>query len=892
MRRLAILSLVLVLVPLLCLGQDEEPDKTILIFPFKRVEDGKRAGWSPELAAVLGAELSREGDVKVGQARPFESIIQQSRIDPARMGRFARRVGAYAVMWGTVSKLREGYSVEVNVMTASPRAKPELFSAAGKDMESLLADMEGLAVQIGQKILDRPRIGKITVNGNLRIETDTIMNRIDMKQGMPFRKSSIGKEIRSIYSMGYFDDVQIKADEPEKGIVDVNITLKERPLIKEIVLKGNTVFKDDRILDTLTTKSKAVVSTDKIRQDIAKIKKMYEKESYYEPEVDYEVEELSKSEAKLIFNIKEGNKSYLTEIIIEGNKSLSDEELKKILPMKEKSWVWFVDESGTFTRETLEIARQILIHYYQDKGFIQVQVGAPLVDIEDKKVKVTFPIREGDRFQVRKVEVVGDLRKPADVLKKELETKPKTWFRGSLVAKDIKSLLKIYNNLGYAYADVEPIQSVNDEHDYVDLTYRISQGKRVKIDRVDITGNDHTRDKVIRRNLLIGEGDYYNSDRLETSKKALEGMDFFEAVQLKTLPGSRPDLMNVEVQVMEKKTGKVSAGMGYSTQDGAVGNINVNERNLLGLAVQADVSGNVSARRTTYQGSLTYPWLFDYPLSGTLNAYNAQSQEQGGRYSRMSDGFGAFLGYPIYGFWSLSTGISRDSTKMLAFDPTFGKSVLEYYAKYGTHAAKYMNTSENSLAVSLNRDLRIGSIIPTGGSKISLGARFSGFGGDVELARYNGELTYYRSLIWKTILKLRTSATLLVESGESPIPFDRRLLLGGTSSIRGYQYGQIGPIDRFGSPIGGDRSLYANLEYLSPVPYLEKMNINVVGFFDAGNAWNAEDSTLMKDVKMGFGFGIRWLSPMGPIRLEYGWKVIPEKGLPRGVFGFAMGQLF
>ena len=288
---------------------------------------------------------------------------------------------------------------------------------------------------------------------------------------------------------------------------------------------------------------------------------------------------------------------------------------------------------------------------------------------------------------------------------------------------------------------------------------------------------------------------------------------------------------------------------------------------------------------------MTYPWLLDYPLSGTLNAYNAQSQEQG-RYARMSEGFGAYLGYPIWGFWSLSSGFSRDSTKMLGFERKFGRSVTEYYARYGTDAAKFMNISENSLSFNLNRDLRIGSVIPTGGSKISLGARFSGFGGDVSFMRYTGEGIYYRSLFWKTILKLRTNGTLLTEWANSPIPFDRRLLLGGTASIRGYQYGEIGPLDHYGSPIGGDRSLFANLEYLVPVPYLESQNINGVAFFDAGNAWNSYESPFMEEVKMGFGVGIRWLSPMGPIRIEYGWKVIPEEGRPRGVFGFAMGQLF
>lgn len=890
MRKLLVLIVILTLLPALCVAEEGEK-KTLMIFPFKVMEDGKRVGYRLDYAAVLGAELSREGDVRIVDDRQFRSLIQKERIDPARMARFVRRVGLYAVLWGTISSLRDGHSLEVSVMRQSGGEKPQLFSIAGGNREELLSKMPDLAAQIGRKILDRPRIGKITVDGNRQIEQDAIINRIEMKPGMPFRKSAIGDDIRNVYSMGYFEDVQIKAQEADEGKVDVRIVVKERPWIKEIAIEGNKVFTDNQIVDTLTTKSKAVVSTAKIRQDIQKIKKMYEKESYYQPEIDFEVQELSRSQAKLVFNIKEGVKSYLSEIIFDGRSRMPEKELKKILPIKEKSWFWLLDDSGTFTRETLELSRQIILGYYQDKGYIRVQVGAPEIDIKDAKVKVTFPIREGDRFQVRKVEVIGDLRKPPEKLKEVLQTKPKKWFRASLVGKDIKALLRIYNNLGYAYADVEPIQRVNDEYDFVDLTYRITQGIKVKIDRVDITGNDHTRDKVMRRHLMVSEGDVYSADRLEGSKKALEGMDFFEAVQIKTSPGSRPDLMNIEVQVIEKKTGKISAGMGYSSQDGAVGNVNLNERNLLGLAVKGDITGNVSARRTTYQGSMTYPWLFDYPLSGTVTAYNNQSQEEG-RFARMTEGFGAYLGYPLYGFWSLSTGVARDSSKMLAFEPTFGRSVLDYYQSYGTHAARFMNTSENSVAVNLTRDVRIGSIIPVGGSKVSFGARFSGFGGDVSFSRYFGEVTYYHPLVWKSILKARANWQMLVESGDDPIPFDRRILLGGTSSIRGYQFGQIGPVDKYGSIIGGDRALFANVECLVPLPFLERMNINVVGFFDAGNAWNAADNPFTDEVKMGFGVGVRWLSPMGPLRLDYGWKVIPEKGRPRGVFGFAMGQLF
>jgi outer membrane protein insertion porin family len=276
--------------------------------------------------------------------------------------------------------------------------------------------------------------------------------------------------------MGYFDD-PIRAEDVAQGEVDLHITLKERPSIKTVDIEGNKVFSKDEIVDALTTKSFTVASIEKIRDDIAKIKKMYEKDGYYQPKIDYEIKELSPSEAKLIFKIDEGQKSYLTDLVLEGRKSLPESDLKKIMTVKEKGWFWFLDESGSFTREKLEENRMRLIAYYLDNGFINVQVGAPRVDIKDGSVKVAYPIREGERFQVRKVNVEGDLIAPADkLLSAELQVKPRTWFKRSQVAEDIKTLTKIYNNLGYAYTDIEPRQTTNDQYNYLDLSYRSARG--------------------------------------------------------------------------------------------------------------------------------------------------------------------------------------------------------------------------------------------------------------------------------------------------------------------------------------------------------------------------------------------------------------------------------
>jgi outer membrane protein insertion porin family len=887
MKRLLILLMVLAFLPAFSMAQDKETKK-VMLFPFKITGKDGKVTYANEMAMLLGNELSREGDLDLIPGTAFVSAVQAAKVDAERLERIAQRMDLSAMIWGKVTQIDDGYALEISATGDEPKKKIRNFSTVAANMEEMISQLRELSVEVGREVLKRPVIGAIKIDGNKRIQKDAMLNRLEMKIGAPFRRSAVGDEIRRLYSMGYFDDVQVKAEKSGPAEIELQIVVKERPSLKEIQIEGNKLFSQDQILDRLTTKSFSVASVEKIRDDISKIKELYEKKGYYSPTVDYEIKQLSRNEAKLIFKINEGAKSYLMRVVLDGRKELSESELKKILTIKEKTWFWLIDDSGTFARDDLEENRIRLIAYYLNNGFINVQVGAPTTDIHDGKVTVTYPIREGKRFQIRKVGIDGDLIKPADKMVEMLASQPKTWFNREIIAQDIKAITRLYNNAGYAYADVKPVQVPNDKHNFVDLTYNVSKGDRVTIGKVDVKGNERTRGKVIRRSLAVGEGDLYSADRLEASKKHLEAMDFFEAVRIKTAPGAKADLMDLEVEVLEKKTGSLAAGLGYSSQDGAMGNINLSERNLFGLGVVANLKGSLSSRRNNYEGSLTYPWIFDIPLSSTVNGYKHQQKEE--RYFRESDGMGLNFGYPIYGDWGLSAGLSRDSSKLSGFEKVFARSIVDYYERYGTRAEKFSNISENAVSVGLSRDTRRGNPIPNGGAKISFGSRFSGFGGDVAFTRLNSEATYYQSLVWRLILKARANGSALVEVSDQPIPFDRRSLLGGISSIRGYQFGEIGPKDRFGNIIGGDRSFFGNLECLFPI--IDKLNLNGVVFVDAGNAWNAAQTSVPTDVKAAAGAGIRWLSPMGPVRIEYGWKLQPLPGEPKGAMAFAMGELF
>ncbi len=887
MKHQVIVIAALMLIPMLAQGQEPQTRKA-LILPIKVVGEQSPTRFSDELAGALATRLSAEGDAEPVPAPKLASLLEAKTPDWKPIARVVKRQTFDAGIYGTLTKQPEGYSLEIAVVGQDETRKPKLFFANATSMNDLVAQLDDLVAQIGKEVFGRPTIGSVKVEGNRRIEKNAIVNKMSVKAGDTFRRSSIAEQIRSIYELGYFDDVQIRAEKAEPDKVELVVDVKERPSIGAIEIEGNTVFTTDKLVDELTTKSRNVASIQKIKADIGKIKGLYEKEGYYETDIEFAVKELSRNEAKLVFTIREGNKSYLLHVVFDGRKSIDEKELKRILNIKERSWFWLVDESGKFTRDTLEDNRLRLMAYYREKGFIHVQVGPPKLEIDQGKATVTFSVNEGERFQVREVKVTGDLEKPEDELLTMLKTKPKQWFKQSAWIDDVKTLTKLYNNLGYAQVDVEPRQSVNTKYSFVDLEFEIHKGSPVSIERVDISGNERTRDKVIRRALSVREGDRFSADALDASKKDLEGMDFFETVKVRTNPGSTPDRMNLNVEVAEKKTGSLTAGVGYSSQEGAVGNIDLKERNLLGLGIVANAKANMSGRRNSYEGSLTYPFLVDSLLSAQVRVYDTQQSQP--QYNRSSNGFGVNLSYPLYGLWGLHGGFARDSSKLTNFQSGYGISAVEYYRRYNVNPGKYNDISENSLNLSVSRDTRNHGMLPTGGSTAHLKSRFVGLGGDVTYNKYDLEASYYYPVYWRAVAKLRGSATALQEYGNQPIPLDRRLSLGGVYSVRGYQNLTIGPKDRFGNVLGGDRSAYANMECLFPL--VDALKLNGVVFFDVGNAWNSSESAFMPEVKAGVGFGVRWLSPMGPLRIEYGWKINPEKGEEAGAFAFAMGQLF
>lgn len=870
-------------------SQERGNEKDILVLPFREINKQGQVAPSETLSRIVYNLISSMDNVEVSDGQRLAAAVAGENVNIRRLARILRRENKDALIWGDVKILKENeYSISINVLEKDNLRKPRTYTGVAKSMEELVNVLDSLVDNIALDVLGMPTIEKIVINGNERVQDEAIMNRLTLRPGAILKPEEVSSAIKEIFAIGFFENVEVKTEKDSKGKVDLVFEVTELPSIKEIEIKGNSVFTEDEILDALITRSLSVAKTERIQQDISKMKSMYEKKGYYTPKIEWELKELSGNEAKLVFNIDEGKHRFLTDIKFPGREKLPESELLKILTIKEKSWFWWIDSSGKFTQSDLEENRNRIIGYYSQKGYIKAQVGEPELKIEDDGVIVSYPVNEGNRYQIRKVDVEGDLVISREKILENLESKPKTWFKGADVGKDTENITKLYKNLGYAYVDVEPVIDVNDEYKFVDMTFKINKNQRVRIEQVQIRGNNRTRDKIIRRNVALAAGDLFDDSALEVSKGRLESLDFFEAVKIKTAPGSKPDLMNVAVEVMEKKTGSIAAGLGFSNKGGAMGNIDVKEKNVLGMGIMLNANGKLSSNSNTYEGSITYPWLFDRPLNATLSAYNNNTTET--NYTKVGTGISLNLGFPVYGAWRMHTGLSRDASRKVGMEDSYSEAIAKYYRSRGDDPDRFYSTAEHAVSMSLVRDTRLGAMIPRGGAKIVFGSRLAGLGGDVSYARYYSDASYYYPLFWKAILKAKANFTGVSEVGNMPVPVDRRILLGGISTVRGYKYGELAPKGEYGSVLGGDRGVFANLECLFPV--FESQKLYGVVFVDAGNAWNSTESPFIEELKAGGGLGVRWVSPMGPIRVEYGWKLTPEKGDTSGEFAFTMGQLF
>ena len=844
--------------------------KKLSILPFEIYSKGDGTAIKDSLYKSLVEELKKE---KLVEVIPADAYLRGNiKFDQRRAIEIGKKMGVDFVVSGSLTQLGENLSFDAQIIDVSKEIALSGFSAQGKG----LADVGTMAIKLKTEILTRAgliqKIVKIEIKGNRKIEASAILQQIKSKAGKPFWEADISADIKTIFKMGFFLDVTADAISTPEG-KEVTFTVQEKGLISDIRINGNKALSKGDIQEVLTIKVKQNLNQEKIKADVEKIKNLYETKGYNNAEITDKVEKDGEKDFRIIFDIKENGKIYVKSITFEGNEAYSSKELKNMMSSSEYTIFSFFSDSGMLKREQLKQDIQKLNAYYFNNGFINSQVGEPEITHDEKGIYIKIKIKEGKRFKFGKIEISGDsLIKPRPELLQALKIKEGNNYDRESLSKDIDFLTQACNDEGYAIADVNPKVNIREKEQLVDIDFQLKKGELVYINRINITGNAVTRDKVIRRQLEVVEGNLYSSSKLKNSYGNLNRLRYFEEVDFQTEKKPDKNEMDINIRVKEKNTGMFMVGAGYSATEQAIIMAQIVQQNFLGYGQILSLKASLGSTTNNYELSFTEPWLLDLPLWSQITIWKYKRDYDS--YSLDTEGAGFTLGYPIWEKINAYAGYNFTINNIENINYDTATSYIMDQA--GQRIA-------SSVTLSLGRDTTDDNIFPTKGTKTSISVQHAGtpLGGDTKFTKYSAGATAYYPLFWDMVFGAKGRIGYLQnnDDSDSRIPINERYVLGGINSLRGLRY--VG-IRNSGSSdvLGGTSMLVFNFELV--FPFIKDAGMKGVVFFDAGNTWDG--GYYLDDLRQTVGLGLRWYSPIGPLRIEYGY-VLNRKGLNDDAMG-------
>jgi outer membrane protein insertion porin family len=867
----------------------QEPElalKKVAVFPFAVLSKTPREYLGERVTQEFENRLKADGLALVPQEELKKEVAALTEpLNDNLAKEIGRRLGADTVITGQVIIVGEAVALEAHVIDLSGRLAPAVLKLQGTGVSSLSSLARRMAGDAGLRVVGKERIRRIAVRGNHRIEADAIVGVMQTREGDTISATRLREDLKAIYKLGYFTDVKFDVSETPEGRV-LTVIVKEKPSIRNIYFRGNFNVKEKNLKDAMEIKNLSVASEPIIKEAIEKGLRVYREKGYYGAKITYKLEPITPEEVSLVFDIEEGGPVAIKEIKFEGNSAFTAKDLKKVIETKEKGLplISRITGAGKLVQERLEQDAEKIGAFYFNHGYIKAKVGEPKVNVEGGWAYITFPITEGPQFRVGKVAIQGDLIEDKKELLKKIHINKENIYSREVIQKDITTLSDLYADQGYANADVTPLLKENDKDRTVDITFDITKGRKVYFERIEIAGNVKTRDKVIRRELRVYEQELFNATKLKEGMKNLKRLEYFEDVNLSTSPGTTPDRLNLKVTVKEKPTGSFGVGLGYSTQDHLVGMVEVSQNNLFGRGQRLQVQALIGTIASRYRISFTEPYLFDRPLGMGIDAYNWMRVYD--EYTQHSTGGAIRLAHPLRWKYTKLFGSYRwDYVKLndLSFSALNTPTIVE--------ASRIHNTSAMSIGVA--RDSRDSLFTPTHGMNSSFTLEWAGLGGQVAFLRYIIDQAFYRPLKWGTVGVFHVRGGYLQGLSYGQQPSYELFYLGGIDTIRGFRYATISPRDpNTHDRVGGNKFFQVNTELRFPVPKLKNYGIVGLVFFDCGNVYSSNSRLLVPNVRTSMGGGIRWFSPMGPLRIEWGYNLDKKSYEQQSAWEFSIGGTF
>lgn len=719
----------------------------------------------------------------------------------------------------------------------------------------------------------------IEVTGNKKISTDTVRSKLSSREGEPFSKNRVQEDIKNLYKIGYFDDVTVEIDTFEGGVKLIYV-LTEKPSITRIDFQGNEEFDTDKLKEQITLTLGAIANLSLITDNAKSIISFYQSEGYWLAKVIPIIRELSEDAVALTYQIEEGPKVKVKKVSIEGNHALSDRKIRKAMQTKKWWLLSFITGSGIYKRDQMKDDIERIRDLYHSIGYIYVVISEPKIELspDKKKLYITITVSEGDQYSVGTIAVKGNTVFSESRLFEDLDVAPGQIFNRRALREDVDEIIDLYMENGYARVDVDPQISVRKEERLADITLSITEGGIFRIGRINITGNTKTRDKVIRREMRLDEGEIFNKKMIKRSYQRINNLNFFESVDVSPVPRTDAQLVDINIDVKEKLTGMLSIGGGYSSIDKFMVMGEITQTNLFGKGLYLKFSADLSARRTNYKVSLRDPWFLDLPVSATFSVYNEEVDYLD--YDKKATG--------------ASVGFGKEFTEYIGGNITYNIEQAEI-THIESDASEIIQEQEgtrltSSISPSLWRDSRNNYLDPTEGSKNALHTTIAGLGGDNYYWKAIADSLWYVPAPLKTTFSVRVRGGYASGYSGKKLPLYERFYVGGISTIRGLGFGEGGPRDNEGEVIGGDWEAILNAELIFPL--IEDIKLKGLVFYDYGGAFDTDQSFDFADMRRTAGVGVRWLSPLGPIRLEWGFNLDPKEDENDNKLEFSMGGVF
>jgi outer membrane protein insertion porin family len=749
-------------------------------------------------------------------------------------------------------------------------------------------------------------IAGIRIEGIQRIEPETVRSYLLLQAGDPWDPERVDRSLKALFATGLFADVKLVR---EGNTLVVKVV--ENPIINRIAFEGNSKLADKDLNTEIRLRPRVVYTRTRVQNDVRRILQLYRRHGHFAATVEPKVIQLSENRVDLVFEINEAPATGVRSINFVGNRQFGDGTLRGVIDTKESRWYRFLSTADTYDPDKLTYDRELLRKYYLSEGYADFRVVSAVAELTPDRdgFVVTFTIDEGERYRFGKVDVAIKLKDLSrdDVLPL-LTVQSGDWYDANAVEHSISALTDALGNRGYAFVEVKPEITRNRDAHAIDILFNVQEGPRVYVDRIDITGNVRTLDKVIRREFRLVEGDAFNTDKMKRSKERIKDLGFFKKVEVTNSPGSAPDRTVIAVEVEEQSTGELSLGIGFSTTDGPLIDTNIRERNFLGRGQDLQIGTVVSLRSQQVNLSYTEPYFLDKNIAAGFDAFWIKTSPTASFFSGVTPAYvqasyGAALraGYQISDHlrqtWKY-TARSDDITDVQS------NASLFIALQQGTHLT-------SAVGQVLLYDRRDNRLDPTDGYYASIGNDFAGVGFGVEYVRNKVNAGYYYSVAPEWVISVTGEAGDIFGWGGQQVLLQDRFFVGG-DNLRGFAPAGIGPRDNVsGDGLGGNKYYVGSVSLGVPLGLPKELGITGRVFSDFGSLWSNDQKNLVLTpnqlalnggvqpqivdspaIRASAGVGVSWKSPVGPIRLDLALPVKKEGFDKTQIFHVSFGTRF